>query len=167
MSNIELGNLIVQDRIRIRQSAASKKKALELLSEILFNDLSKHVECDAFTHKNLLDAFIAREKIGSTALEHGIAIPHCRIDVCTKPMIALITLSQAIDFGSTHTDVDVDIICGLIVPPEECEEHLDILAALVKVLGVEKKRAAIREADSVETVYQTFRGPSDLIGAGT
>ncbi len=158
MNDVDLGDLLTENRIRIRQKASSKKKALDLLSEVLFDDLLLNCDCEGFTHSNLLDAFIAREKIGSTALEHGIAVPHCRVDNCTAPMIAVISLAEAIDFGSASNDDDVDLLCGLIVPKAECQQHLDILAALVKVLGVEDNRENIRAATSSQQVLEIMTG---------
>lgn len=154
MNHVYLGDLITKNRIRIQQNITSQKKALDLLSEMFFDDLANQCDCEELTHRHLLDAFVAREKIGSTALEHGIAVPHCRISKCTQPMIAVITLAQAIEFGSGHNDQDIDLICGLIVPVEESQQHLDILAALVKILGVEENREAIRQGKSVDDIYQ-------------
>ena len=127
-----LSDLVSEDRILLNQNISSKKKSLDSLSEILYRDLG----CDpaVFSHSKLQDAFVAREKLGSTALEHGIAIPHCRIKVCNEPMIGLITLSEPIDFEASN-GMKVDLICGLIVPEEANQEHLDILASLVQLLG--------------------------------
>lgn len=158
MNDLELSDLLTENRIRIRQKASSKKKALNLLSEVLYDDLVLSCDCENYTLSNLLDAFIAREKIGSTALEHGIAVPHCRVENCTAPMIAVISLAEAIDFGSTSNDMDIDLLCGLIVPKAECQQHLDILAALVKVLGVEENREKIRAATNSKDVLSIMTG---------
>ena len=158
MNDLELSDLLTENRIRIRQKASSKKKALNLLSEVLYDDLVLSCDCENYTISNLLAAFIAREKIGSTALEHGIAVPHCRVENCAAPMIAVISLAEAIDFGSTSNDMDVDLLCGLIVPKAECQQHLDILAALVKVLGVEENREKIRAATNSKDVLSIMTG---------
>lgn len=149
-----LSDLISSNRILVNQAHTSKKKVLDCLAEILYNDLN----CDkeAFSHSRLQDAFVAREKLGSTALEHGVAIPHCRINACGKPMIALITLNKAIDFEADN-GMEVDLICGLIVPEEADQQHLDILAALVQLLGIDRNRDAIRGAESPAEVFELLK----------
>ncbi len=151
MTNRFVGDLISQDRILLDQPIASKKKALDLLAEVLHEDLKS--ECKDVSHSKLLDAFVAREKLGSTALEHGIAIPHCRINACQRPQIALVTLSTPIDFEASN-GMEVDLICGLIVPEEADQAHLDILASLVQLLGVDESRDSIRNAKSPQEVLE-------------
>jgi PTS system nitrogen regulatory IIA component len=73
-----LDSLLVTRRIQLKASIVSKKKSLQTLSR-LFAENDNNLNQDL-----VFDAFTAREKLGSTALENGIAIPHCRFAGCTK-----------------------------------------------------------------------------------
>lgn len=154
MSSKFIGDLASQRRILLDQPITSKKKALDRLAEILHHDLWGADE--DFSHSKLQDAFIAREKLGSTALEHGVAIPHCRVKACDKPMIALITLREPIQFEASN-GMQVNLICGLVVPEEANQEHLDILASLVQLLGVNESRDAISSAKSPSEVHALLK----------
>ena len=101
----------------------------------------------------ILDAFISRERLGSTCLDHGIALPHCRIGYIDTPVAALITLENGIDFNATDKQA-VDLVLGLLVP-EQCNDvHLKILASLAKRFSDESFREQIR----------SYNDPSELYG---
>ena len=72
-------------------------------------------------------ALLAREKLGSTAIGEGIAIPHCRINECAEAAGCLVTLQEPIDFGPADGR-DVDVIFVLLVPEEATQAHLNLLA---------------------------------------
>lgn len=133
-------------RIRLNQNISSKKKALELCSEI-FSESDPQLNQD-----NILEALSAREKLGSTALEHGVALPHCRISGCSKPMCALITLHDGIDFDARDQHLS-NLLCALIVPENAAEEHLEILASIAALLGSEITRTAILNSTSSSQLY--------------
>ena len=121
-----------------RLSLHSKKRVFESAAEA-FGDaagLSKEA-----VYRGLLD----RERLGSTALGNGVAIPHCRIDDCDAPLGCLMTLSDPIDFSAPDGE-RVDIVLVLLVPTEATQAHLDLLAGVVTFLSEDSIRAAIREA---------------------
>ena len=87
----------------------------------------------------------AREKLGSTAIGEGVAIPHCRIEDCDKPVGCLITLDQPIEFSSPD-GIGVDIIFVLLVPKTATEDHLKLLSFIATTLSEDENRTALREA---------------------
>lgn len=117
----------------------SKKRLFETIARIISEDQSSLVYEDVFSQ------LIAREKLGSTGLGQGIAIPHCRVDACSRPLGTLITLEQAIDFDAPD-DQPVDLLFALLVPGEAHQQHLDILANIARLFSqgsfCERLRAA-------------------------
>ena len=81
-----LAELLAPIRIQLCADVSSKKKALETLAR-LFAQSDSYLDQD-----QIFNALTAREKLGSTALEKGIAIPHCRIAGCQQPIAAVLTL---------------------------------------------------------------------------
>ena len=134
-----LDSLLVTGRIQLKASIASKKKSLQTLSRLF-------AENDNSLNQDLVfDAFTAREKLGSTALENGIAIPHCRFAACTTAQSAILTLDKGIDFDA-RDGKPVDLLWALIVPEESTEEHLAILALMAKILSQPALCQKIRQA---------------------
>ena len=107
----------------------------------------------------LLDAdeiysqLIAREKLGTTALGHGIAIPHCRLDSCDEIIGAMFTLEEGIDFEAFDQE-PVRVLFILLVPTEEVDEHLQVLATLASRFDLEDYRLGLLEADTDEALYE-------------
>ncbi|MDJ0879849.1 MAG: PTS IIA-like nitrogen regulatory protein PtsN [Halieaceae bacterium] len=125
----------------------SKKKVIETASGLI---AEQHPELEsAEVYNNLL----ARERLGSTALGDGIAIPHCRLSGCEEALGSLITLEAPVDFDASDGQL-VDIIFILMVPEEAAQEHLDILAGLAQLLSQAKFCDALREARSDDALYQ-------------
>lgn len=82
-----------RERTHVVDDINSKKRVLQLLSELFSHDLPEH-------HDDIYDALIKREKIGSTALGRGIAIPHARISGVSTPMLAVLRLKNSIEFDA-------------------------------------------------------------------
>ena len=141
-SEARLADLLVFSQLSVH----SKKRVFESAAEA-FGDiagLSKEA-----VYRGLLD----REKLGSTALGDGVAIPHCRIDTCIAPLGCLMTLTDEVDF-SAPDGKGVDIVLVLLVPSEATQVHLDVLASVVKLLSDEPTRASIRKAVEAEELSQ-------------
>ena len=102
----------------------------------------------------MFEHLLTRERLGSTGLGEGIAIPHCRID-CPRPMAALLRLETPVDFDAPD-DAPVDLLFVLIVPPGETSAHLTTLAALARLFQSADNRAALRAGASDAELYDTF-----------
>ena len=127
---------------------ASKKRVIETASEKI---CAEHRELEsAELYSNLL----AREKLGSTALGEGIAIPHCRLSTCRSPVVALMTLQEPVDFDALD-GAPVDILFFLTVPEEATQEHLNILAGLAQLLNEARFRDALRAAADRDALYRS------------
>lgn len=136
---IDWPGLLPPDSTRIVRAHGTQKAALEAASEAVAEG---HPPLDA---RQLLDALLQRERLGSTGLGDGVAIPHCRLKDCARPAAALLRLRQAADFDAPDGEA-VDLLFVLVVPAGEQQRHLDILAALAATFASAANRAALRKA---------------------
>lgn len=148
MSQIDISALLSATRTRTQVPARSRKRALELAAELLAADSS------GMATGALFEQLLTRERLGSTGLGEGIAIPHCRID-CPRPMAALLRLETPVDFDAPD-NTPVDLLFVLIVPPGETSAHLTTLAALARLFQSADNRAALRAGASDTELYDTF-----------
>jgi len=144
-----LQRALTASRIRLNEAVSSKKRALELIST-LFADNAGELNQD-----EILDALITREKIGSTGLENGIALPHCRVAGCQRPMSAIVTLEQGIDFDA-RDNIPVTVLWALIVPEEATGEHLELLAEIAGILSDADKVKLIQTASDAHSLYHAI-----------
>ena len=129
-----------------KQSLLSKKRVFERAAEAMGAALN-------LSSETIYRALLAREKLGSTAIGEGIAIPHCRINVCSEAAGCLVTLQESIDYGSADGQ-DVDIIFVLLVPEEATEAHLKLLAALARSFSNAEVRDRVRQTQDPEALKQ-------------
>ena len=102
---------------------------------------------------DILDALIGRERLGSTGLGHGVALPHSRLDVVDTPLAAMITLNEGVDFEAGDGE-PVDLVLGLLVPRDCNDEHLKILANLARRFNDAGFREALREHESGDELFE-------------
>jgi PTS system nitrogen regulatory IIA component len=126
---------------------ASKKRLFETIAHVISEDQPSLV------YEDILDLLNAREKLGSTGLGQGIAIPHCRVEACPRPLGALITLEQAIDYDAPD-EQPVDLLFVLLVPGEAHQQHLDILAKLARLFSQEAFCQQLRAAQSSHALFE-------------
>jgi len=96
-----------------------------------------------------------REKLGSTGIGHGIAIPHGRLPELDAPVAALARHVEGVDFDAIDGQ-PVHIVVVLLAPANEDRSHLEMLASLARTLQQESVRQAIMQADSPEAVSALF-----------
>jgi PTS system nitrogen regulatory IIA component len=144
---MQIKEIITPDRTLCGIEGVSKKRALELLASTIAEDIP------AIDADDLFRRLIARERLGSTGIGHGIAIPHCRVENCTGTIGALITLKDPIDFDAIDGE-PVNILFAMLVPERALDEHLQTLAALAGALNDAGFRQKLREADSDAALYQ-------------
>lgn len=125
----------------------SKKRLLETLAK----DVAQIIP--NFDANELFDNLIAREKLGSTGLGEGIAIPHCRLENCSGVTGALVKLTTPIDFDSIDGE-PVDLLFVLIVPTEATQEHLDTLSEVAELFGNPQVREKMRATKNGEELFQ-------------
>ena len=141
-----LTGLLSTSRIRFNVSAPSKKRMLEELARLLSHNRPDLHRDTVFQVLN------ERERLGSTGIGDGIALPHGRLNGLTEPLAAVIQLRQALDFDSVD-DGHIQLIVGLLVPANATEQHLNILASLAETFSNRERREAILSARDVQTLF--------------
>lgn len=136
--------------VRARQNASSKKRLLELAATTV-TEVNPGLD-----QRTVFNAFMARERLGSTGIGHGVAIPHCRCGGCLQPIGVLITLESGIEFDAPD-DAPVDILVGLVVPEEQNALHLEMLAALAETLESAEFRDQLRGSDDNHALHAVLR----------
>lgn len=149
---MQIQNLINPKRTLCRVEGGSKKRTLELLANAIAQDVPG-IDAD-----ELFKRLIGRERLGSTGIGHGIAIPHCRVENCSGTLGALITLADPIEFDAIDSQ-PVDILFAMLVPEDAHDEHLQTLAALAGALNNADYRQRLRSAESDTALYNAAIAP--------
>ena len=144
---MQIKDFISEKGIVFSPSVSSKKAALEILSDTLAyqeSNLSKN---------KVLDALLAREKLGSTGLGEGIAIPHCRLQDLENINVTMLKLEEGVEYEASD-DKPVFFLFCLVVPEDANEEHLELLASLAELLDNEQLRNSIQKCSNARELYQ-------------
>jgi len=144
---MKLNDVLPPENIVADAPGGSKKRVLENLSVFLAERMP------TVTADELYQGLLSRERLGSTGIGEGVAIPHCRMGGCDKITGALIKLEEPVDFDAIDGEA-VDLIFALIVPEEENDQHLQILSAIAELLQDEEVRKELRQADSNDSLYR-------------
>jgi len=127
----------------------SRKRVFEVLSK---NIAERHLN---LSYSDIFDALNEREKLGSTGIGEGVAIPHCRLEHDGTGIAAAVTLSDGIDFDSPDQK-PVNLLVFLLVSGDANQAHLDILANLARALSAEENRQTLLKAEDDITLYSTL-----------
>jgi len=143
---MQLGELLTTSATQQGADVSSKKRVLEVASEMLASSING-VDADA-----IFSGLLNRERLGSTGLGSGVGIPHCRIAGADRPAAALMTLAEPIDFDAIDSK-PVDLICALIVPDDDDDEHLKTLAGLAELFSNSEALSELRDSSDDKTLY--------------
>lgn len=138
---MNLKNLVSTDTVICNADVVSKKRALEFLADLLARKTQVDKSFDIF------QLLTEREKLGSTSLGHGIALPHARTSLCKQAIGVFIRTKKGIDFDSPDHE-PTDLLFALMVPEHYTDEHLNILAGLASMFNDEKFCQNLRSADN-------------------
>ena len=144
---MQLNNILYPATTVSGAQVDSKKGVLELISKLIAQHLGN------ISYEEILDCLATREKLGSTSIGHGVALPHGRSKLITAPIGALIRTNKKIDFDAIDNQ-SIDLFFGLLVPEEEEKHHLEIIAALANKFSHEDFRAKLRRAKNNKELYQ-------------
>jgi PTS system nitrogen regulatory IIA component len=136
---MHLLDLLSPSRVRTGVSVSGKKRLLELLAGVLADGAGGDSEAGIY------DTLCGRERLGSTGLGHGVAIPHARSARARVATGAFLRLAEPVDFGAPD-GAPVDLVFALVVPEHFAQQHLLLLAGLAGMFGDEAFRARLREA---------------------
>ncbi len=145
-----LAAILPASNVLVDVDATSKKRVFEHAG-LLFEN--RH----AIARATVTDNLFARERLGSTGLGHGVAIPHGRIKGLKAPMAALFQLAQPIGFDAPD-EQPVGLLIFLLVPEAATQKHLEILSEIAELLSDAPLREKIKSAPSAEALHGLIAG---------
>jgi PTS system nitrogen regulatory IIA component len=128
-------------------SVRSKKAVLEMLANLLAQGDENQTSMEVF------NSLIARERLGSTGLGHGMAIPHGRVECGERIRGAFVCTQEAIDFDAVDNK-PVDLFFALLAPNNATDEHLKLLAQLAEMFSNEEFVRRLRGCGTAEESYR-------------
>lgn len=146
---MNIADIIAPDRVQFAADVQSKKRALEQLADILAEGTPYLTAADVF------NGLIAREKLGSTGVGDGVALPHARLKGIDDCIGAFMRLPQGVDFEATD-EQPVDLIFGLLVPEAATDEHLKLLRRLAEIFSETDTLVDLRDSDDDQSLYRTL-----------
>ncbi|MDI5836967.1 PTS IIA-like nitrogen regulatory protein PtsN [Shewanella xiamenensis] len=129
----------------------SKKKVLELISDLAA------AQYPTLSSQEIFESLVAREKMGSTGIGNGIAIPHGRLTDITQPIAILIKCEEPIAFDAIDKQ-PVDILFALLVPADQCQQHLSTLSCMAEKLSDKQVLKQLRKTHDETELYQVITG---------
>ncbi|MDR9467342.1 PTS IIA-like nitrogen regulatory protein PtsN [Marinospirillum sp.] len=144
---MQINEILTLERTLFGVPGGSKKRVLEYFSKFIAQQIP------ALDSEEVFSRLIAREKLGSTGIGEGVALPHCRISHCKEAIGTFIRLRDKIDFDAIDGQ-PVDLIFLLLVPEDANEAHLQTLANLAETFAQDDLRKALRKSDQPEKLYE-------------
>jgi PTS system nitrogen regulatory IIA component len=146
---MKLSEIIEEEDIISDLKASDKKSVLEELAEVISNHEP------SINKKDIVKVLVERERLGTTGIGDGVAIPHGKLNGVRQPLIS---------FGRSKKGMDFDAMDGqpaylfflLIAPENSSGIHLEILARIAKILKNSAFRKKLMEADTRKECYQTI-----------
>lgn len=141
-----LASILPEAQVLVGLEATSKKRAFEEAG-LLFENLH------GLSRALVTDSLFARERLGSTGLGHGVAIPHGRIKGLKSPMAAVFLLAQPIGFDAPD-EQPVNLLIFLLVPEAATQKHLEILSEIAELLSDSTLRENLKASPSQAGLHQ-------------
>jgi len=140
-----LASILPPEQVLVRVEVTSKKRAFEEAG-LLFEGLH------GMSRALVAESLFARERLGSTGLGHGVAIPHGRIKGLKAPMAAVFQLNQAIGFDAPD-EQPVSLLIFLLVPEASTQKHLEILSEIAELLSDTTLREKIKTTQDASALH--------------
>ena len=142
---MEINELISPEAILPAVRVTSKKQALQEISK-------RAAELVRAPERSVFEVLIERERLGTTGVGHGIAIPHGKLANIDKLYALFARLETPIDFDSID-EQPVDLICVLLAPESAGADHLKALARVSRLLRDQTTCEKLRGSDSADAIY--------------
>ncbi|MGR5252674.1 PTS IIA-like nitrogen regulatory protein PtsN [Vibrio astriarenae] len=142
---MQLSEVLTLDCTKSAVPCTSKKRALELISELV-------AEQTGISSTELFECMLSREKMGSTGIGNGIAIPHARMQSTDNAVAVLLQCQAPIEFDAIDNR-PVDILFALLVPDAQCKEHLKTLSSMAERLNDKQVLKQLRNAQNDQELY--------------
>ncbi|SDI40728.1 PTS IIA-like nitrogen-regulatory protein PtsN [Ferrimonas sediminum] len=144
---MDIETILSPECATIAAPGTSKKRALELISQLAsqrYTDVNP---------QQLFESLLAREKMGSTGIGKGIALPHGRLPNVDQAIAVFVKCDEPIPFDAIDGK-PVDLLFALFVPEDNCKQHLSTLASMAKVLDNKDTCRSLRKSAADHEIYQ-------------
>lgn len=142
---MQLSEILTLNCTKSAVQCTSKKRALEMISEIVAEQTGQ-------SSNVLFECMLSREKMGSTGIGNGIAIPHARMQSNDKAIAVLLQCESPIEFDAIDNR-PVDLLFALLVPDAQCKEHLKTLSSMAERLNNKQVLKQLRKAQTDQELY--------------
>lgn len=142
---MELSNVISLETIYPNMKASSKKQLLQELGTIVKDKIGKPIF-------EIASVLMERERLGSTGVGHGVAIPHGRFSELDQICGVFVKLDKPVNYDSID-DQPVDLIFLLLAPEEAGADHLKALAKISRIFRDQATCEKLRGADNSDAIY--------------
>ncbi len=146
-----LGNFLAAKAVVPALKAANKKQALQTLA-------SKAAELSGRGEREIFETLLQRERLGSTGVGKGTAIPHCKLPGLDRIVGVFARLEKPIDFGALDNE-PVDLVFVLLAPEGAGADHLKALAAIARVLRDERIAKQLRGSRDAAGMHAILTAP--------
>lgn len=153
-----LSRLLAPTNVVLDLPVTSKKRLFEQVGLLFENN-------HGIERGKVFDSLFARERLGSTGLGEGVAIPHGRIKGLKEALAAVVRLAAPIPFDAPDGK-PVGLLVLLLVPEDATEEHLELLSELAEVLSDPARRDALLHCDDPAQVHRLFSDGGSAPPAG-
>ena len=143
-----MDQLITPSGILTDLKVTSKKQALQEIAHHAAQQTGQH-------ERAIFDVLLARERLGSTAIGHGVAIPHGRMTTIAQIYGLFVKLPQPIDFDASDNQ-PVDLLFLLLAPEQAGADHLKALARISRLLKDPETRTMVRACTNADAIYTLF-----------
>ncbi|MDO6443761.1 MULTISPECIES: PTS IIA-like nitrogen regulatory protein PtsN [unclassified Marinobacter] len=152
-TSLTIDNILAPELTLCKVPASSKKRVLEFIAEQI------RQQNDSLSESQIFNNLIARERLGSTGIGQGIAIPHCRLEGLEHVIGVLMTLDETVEFDAIDNQ-PVDLVFALVVPKEATSEHLELLSQLAEKFNERTFCDRLRQSEDASTLYQRMTAAS-------
>ena len=149
---MNLGDLLKEGQIASGFQARDKWEAITLLVDLLVSQGRLKAEL----RESVYEALVTREKVASTGMEHGVAIPHASVDGLEDALGVLAISPQGVPFQSADGG-PARLIVLLVIPRKAVQKHIRTLAGIARLLQYEETRDALTNARSPREALQVIR----------
>lgn len=140
-----LAKILSLNNVALGLDVSSKKRAFEQAG-LLFENNS------GIARSSVSDNLFARERMGSTGLGHGVAVPHGRIKGLKAPLAAFVRLAEPIPFESPDGQ-PVNLLIFLLIPDHVTQQHLEILSEIAEMFSDDAFRLAVTNDSDATSVH--------------
>jgi PTS system nitrogen regulatory IIA component len=146
---MSISSLLAKDHVFPDAHVTSKKRLLEMIADKAADHL--HIP-----QKRIFSRLLERERLGSTGLGLGFAVPHARLEGLDRIHACFLKLDQPVPFDAADQQ-PVDLVFVLFVPEDSTDEHLQVLASLARIFSQPRVAEAIRHSHSGEEITEILR----------